>query len=352
MHLVVKPDTNERKIAMFKNGHLRLLMSLAGLQQIGLNEDPDTSWIVPPVLTSDQLKQFVDLIKKYEFSPPVFDDGQEAEDFIRRKSASSAAKRHALDNEDGNVVESDEEELLFPAGGPTARRADALEQLKKTRRRRRKSNSGDEGEPSIMEEKRQQRAEERKARELEKLRKIKSDLFVHDSDDESDNERDRIFFEQEEKIRQRQKIAAMKELLGVGKSETQKNTERNSINMGRKRRAVNISSGSEESGSDSEKEGGVRTHGKSTRERTVTPFSSPHLRSSQTKRIRLSREGSQSQQESPAGDVNEEKMDHEISNVVGGIVHSQDEDEDAPVSKMARGRRHMAGFLIDSSDED
>ena len=51
---------------------------------------------------------------------------------------------------------------------------------------------------------------------FEKNRKIKSELFVHDSDEESDEERDKAFFEAEEKLRQKSKIAIMKELLGVG----------------------------------------------------------------------------------------------------------------------------------------
>jgi replication fork protection complex subunit Tof1/Swi1 len=360
IYVVVKPDSDARKLAMFKNGHLRLLMTLLGLQRMSIDDEPDTVWIVPSPLTADQLKQSLDLIKQNEFSPPVFDDGREAEDFIRRKSAGSAAKRRqAFDDEDDNDIDSDEEGLLFPAGGPTAmKKSDALELLKKSRRRRRKSGTWDE-EPSITEEQRRKREEARKARELEKQRKIKSELFVHDSDDETDEERDRIFFKQEE-IRQRQKIAAMKELLGVGKSKIKETSKPSSTSTGKKRRASDISSDSEK-GSTNEEESVPRTRERSSStasdesedEATDTLLSSPHPRSSQTKRIRLSSERAGSRQESPTREVNGKKKGQEASDFGMHKIddEDEDEDEDVPVVKAVR-RRQVAGFLVDSSDEE
>ena len=211
----MQPRSDAVKAAMFKNGHLRLLMTLVGFQRIGADDEPDSPWMVPSGLSADQLKQSLDLIKQNEFNPPVFDDGKEAEDLIRRKSAGTAARRRtAFDNESDNAIDS-EEEFLFPAGGPTAmKKSAALEALKKTRRRRRKSGSGDEEDGGVTEEQRKIRADARRARELEKLRKIKSDLYIHDSDEESDEERDRAFFEQEEKLRQR---TALQHLQGVQK---------------------------------------------------------------------------------------------------------------------------------------
>jgi replication fork protection complex subunit Tof1/Swi1 len=347
---------------MFKNGYLRLLMTLVGLQRMSTDEDPDTVWIVPSTLTADQLMQSLNLIKQNEFSPPVFDDNREAEDFIRRKSAGNATKRRqAFDDEDDNSIDSSEEEYLFPAGGPTAtKKSDALERLKKLRRRRRKSGSADEEEPSITEEQRRKREEARKARELEKLRKIKSELYVHDSDDETDEERDRIFFEQEE-IRHQQKIAIMKDILSVGMSNTEDTLGYNSISTGKKRRASSISFDSEASDDEDGDVLRAREHSSSTArgqsevEATDTPLSSPHLRSSQPKRIRLSSEGMGSQPESPAEDTNGKGRDQEMSEIGKGSVDiDKDEDEDEedfPIAKTTR-RRHIAEFIIDSSDEE
>jgi replication fork protection complex subunit Tof1/Swi1 len=347
---------------MFKNGYLRLLMTLVGLQRVGIDEEPDTVWIFPSPLTADQLKQSLDLINQNEFSPPAFDDGREAEDFIRRKSAGSAAKKRQAFDEDDNSIDSGEEEYLFPAGGPTTmKKPDALERLKKMRRRRRKSGSADEEEPSITEEQRRKRDEARKARELEKLRKIKSELYVHDSDDETDEERDQIFFEHEE-IRHNQKIAAMEELLGVGMLTTNGTLGHSSISTRKKRRASSISSDSEKA---SDEDGDVlraRGHssssmagGQSEDEATDTPLSSPHLRSSQPKRIRLMSEGKGGQPESPVEVTNRKGRDQEVPDIgKSGVDISEDEDDDDdfPVVKTARRRRHMAGFLIDSSDEE
>ena len=115
---MVKPSDEKCKLAVFKNGHLRLLMTLIGFQRDGENDDPAASWSIPPSLSSDQLKQSLDLIKKSEFSPPTFDDGREAADFIRRKSAGAAGRRAVFDDEDEGIDEDEDEEPLFPAGGP------------------------------------------------------------------------------------------------------------------------------------------------------------------------------------------------------------------------------------------
>ena len=140
---MVKPDDENCKVAMFKNGYLRLLLSLIGFQRVGDNDDSDASWTIPPTMSADQLKQALDLIKKFEFSPPTFDDGRGAADLIRRKSAGTTSRRAAFDDEDDGIDDDDDEELLFPAGGPTPmNRSDVLKELKKTRRRKRKGRNG------------------------------------------------------------------------------------------------------------------------------------------------------------------------------------------------------------------
>ncbi|KAL1874382.1 hypothetical protein VTK73DRAFT_408 [Phialemonium thermophilum] len=192
--ITIRPDNDARRTAMFKNPHLRLLMKLVGMERRTptLEETPESGWVFSPNTTADALKQSLDLIGKAEFNPPVFDD-ESAADQLRRKPA----PRKRISDEDGDVDDLlDDDDLLFPMGGPTARKAidgdESAPATKKRRSRRRK----DEGE-GPTEEQLTERARKRREREREKARRIKSELYVHPSDDETDEERDREFFQRE-----------------------------------------------------------------------------------------------------------------------------------------------------------
>jgi replication fork protection complex subunit Tof1/Swi1 len=360
---VVKPDNDTRRIATFKNGHLRLLMKLVGLRRVGDDDDPEASWTVPSSLSADQLKEALSLIQKSEFSPPTFDDGEEAGDFIRRKSAETAARKKAVfDDEDDDLDDNDEEEFLFPAGGPTAmKKSDALKALKKSRRRRKKESSEDEG-TGLTDEQLEARAEARRQRELEKNRKIKSDLYVHDSDEEPDENRDRVFFEQEEKIRERAKITIMKELLNVGKdkgSTKSKSKKRQSDAISadeddededdladirpRKRQSSVISVDSDGDGHATGRSSSVARDNildKSDKEATDTPLSSPHTQTTKSKRRKVSGDD----EEATPATIEPTKSD--------AMEIDDDDDEDvAPVSRPIR-QRTRGGFIVDSSDEE
>jgi len=345
---------------MFKNGHLRLLMGLVGFQNLGEQDDPEGSWIIPSSLTADQVKQSLDLVKKYEFSPPVFDDGQEAGDLIKRKSAGTAARKKAVFDDDDDGIEDDDEELMFPAGGPTTmKKSDALDALKKKRRLRRRDSTEDGEDSGPSDEVLKARAEARRLKELEKNRKIKSNLYVQESDEEFDEERDRIFFEQEEKIRERSKITIMKELLAIGKEKS------GPAKKSKKRLSSAISAGSDDSGDDDilminsrkrhssalsdESDGepaGASERSASTAKDDVladsndeamdTPMSSSHSRPSPPKKRKITTN------DLPTSGGRSKDVAIELDN----------DDEDAmPVSRPPR-QRVRAGFIVDSSDEE
>jgi replication fork protection complex subunit Tof1/Swi1 len=341
-------------------------MTLIGFQRLGENDDPDSSWIIPSSLSADQLKQSLDLIKKFEFSPPVFDDGREAGDFIRRKSAgANSSRRKAVfdDEDDGIDDDHDDEDLMFPAGGPTAmKKSEALAALKKIRRRRKEGS--EEEDRGLTDEQLKARADARRERELEKNRKIKSELYVRDSDEESDAERDKIFFEQEEKLRQRSKITIMKELLGIGKlkdmsAETKTRKRLSSAvtsgsddddalaSRSRKRQSSAISIDSDDDVAEPHRRSSsTARHNASDEsmeeEATDTPMSSPHIRSSQSKRRKLSSEDEESTSET---------VKDSLKNATSMQVDEDETDEDVPVARPAR-QRVRAGFIIDSSDEE
>lgn len=181
---------------MFKNPHLRLLMKLVGMERLAptLDETMESTWIVPPGITAGMLNESLDLINKAEFSPPTFDNDESAADQLRRKAA--PRKRAVFDDgdDDDGLIDDNDDGILFPMGGPTVRKAIDGDTPRKKLVRRRRQRDGSEGP---TDEQLEERARKRKEKELEKARRVKSEMYVHASDDETDDERDKTFFERE-----------------------------------------------------------------------------------------------------------------------------------------------------------
>lgn len=304
-------------------------MTLIGFRRLGDDDDSNTPWIAPSDLRADQLKQALDLIKRAEFDPPSFDNGKNAEAQIRRVSAAANRRRVAYDDESDNGIGDDEE--LFPAGGPTPMtKSDALAQLKKTRRKRR----GSEEPDALSDEQLQARRRARQETELEKQRRIKSELFVHDSDDEDDVDKDRAFFEREE--RQRENVrkgmsAATPASRLAAKAMSQPN------NKG-KRRATQI----ESEDSDAAEEPSAVSSQSSRRPAGSDVEELPSdMRAASSKRARLDTEDLDSAPGSPAPGPEDVKM---------ADIDDDDEEEVVPVAR--RPRKTYGVFIEDSSEED
>ncbi|ERS99310.1 replication fork protection complex subunit Tof1/Swi1 [Sporothrix schenckii 1099-18] len=214
--ITIRPSDDACKKAMFKNSHLRLLMQLVGMERLApsIDETPESTWIFASHITADELEESLEFINRAEFDPPTFDNNQSAEDQLKRKTAprKKAVYDDDGEDEDGRI----DDEMLFPAGGPTARNVveDGLDGKRRTIRRRRKKTDEDGNElEGLTEEERDARARLRRAKELEKARRIKSDVYVHASDDETDDEKDREFFAREEATRKRIHSAVQQSLL-------------------------------------------------------------------------------------------------------------------------------------------
>lgn len=196
--LAVNPDSQQRREAMFKNNKLRLLMTLVGFQRLGLDEDVNASWIIPSSVESSRLSEALESIKRYEAEALVLEDGRTAEDYIRRKTTARPRGDQEGASADDDNSEGDDD-FQFPSGGPTTRKSDALEELKAARRRKRR----DAGE-DLSDTEREARRKARQEKNARMQRKVKSDLFVHGSDDEDNEERDKEFFAKEEERRRAQ----------------------------------------------------------------------------------------------------------------------------------------------------
>lgn len=219
--IIATPDTDSLRSATFKEARLRLLMTLSGMERLGIEDEPNATWIIPSSLTSAELRHTHDTIEQHRKNP-VFEYGDEdplsAKELLRRKPAEKAKKVEYDDDseDDGMVSDSDaDNDFLHPFSGPVDRpnaHHKALDALKAKRRKRRHSNPVNELDDETLEARRKAR---HKA-DLEKAGKVKSTEFVRDSDDDSDEERDRTFFAKEE-LRRKGQGEKIREAFAAGR---------------------------------------------------------------------------------------------------------------------------------------
>ena len=201
-------------------------------------------WNIPSALSAIDLREAVRVIEEKITHRQVLPEGKSIENLIVSKAAvtRSRSQRAAFDDENGEGSSASDggEDFLFPAGGPTTRKPDGSPAPTRRRRRLRRANdsegiAGDEVDEEA-EGARERRAEARRKAELDKRRKIKSDLFVRDSDDESDEEKDEEFFRLEEERRNR---AATTISAALGKRTTELSPKNDGEKAGKRRKGTN-----------------------------------------------------------------------------------------------------------------
>jgi replication fork protection complex subunit Tof1/Swi1 len=335
---VVKPDNEERRIAMFKDNKLRLLLDLIGFSRLGANDDPDATWIIPSSLTSTELQEAIDLIRKYEFDPPTYQDGKGPEAMLRSKTAAARRKVDWDDDSDGIDRESEVDHGEYTAGGPTVRKADDANRKVLKRRRRLRTPV----EPDDEEIERRVRARRKKEAE-------KSTELVHDSDDEDwDADKEAEFYAREEALRA-QNFAAFKKSLAMGSTE---------LAFAKKRKA-------EEATHENRKKR------KTPLPKKVGPFDLDD--SDDSEAVGNNGSGSSRAQSTEAGaildvDSEDEATDTPLSSqhapfpssITPTIAKEQDvvmmdadddDDDDSPVVRRSTTRKTRAGFVVDSDSE-
>ena len=327
---------------MFKNSHLRLLMTVSGFQRLGpaSEETRDSAWIIPGEVSAEHLKDTLHYINQAEFSPPTFEEGVVAENQLKRKTV--ARKKAAFDDdgeEDGIGFLDDD---LFQAGGPTVRKAiDDPAKPKKTKQRRKRR----DGEPDqdVIDEK----ARKRQEREREKARKIKSALYVKEGDDEFDSEEDEAFFSREREIAARAEKAAKSAALG--------NTETVAAAKPRKRKSEALLEESDDDGDEDEDEdddlgfakkilSSQEDGGESETDDTPVDVSDGEAR----KKRRLSVED---EEEDGVNDDEDVAMIAPVEKA-GEAAGLSDDDGEDEVPVPVRRPRVRGGFVIDSDDDD
>ena len=346
---VVRPTSHDIATAMFKNARLKLLMTLVGFERLGFEDAIDTTWIVPAALSSSELGGKLSIVERFEQSPWTSDDPDESpEDLLRRA-------RHTAKDEDEDVrrdafiddSEGDDglEDFMFPdnirsklpAGG-------ALEALKEARRKRKKT----EQEP-LDDDAAEARRRANQAAALERLRKIKSELYIHDSDEDMNEEESREFFAREEESRKRQAERVRQALKlaitdGGGKSKKRKSASKTDAPDKRRRH-----DDSEEDELPSDEDVDLTE---------AESISSPqHVDTSDEvmEDTPLSSQGHEAEDLSPAikGKALDELQQPPAETSIASKVNpeSADEDEDEVPVASSRRARYRAGFIVDSDDE-
>lgn len=319
-YISVRPTDEEVHMAMFKNAKLRLLMRLVGFEMTGEEDVLGAAWIVPSTLTATKLEDTKEILKQLELKPwaPKNGEGTAADLLKRAPNATTEGdelRRDAfIDDSEG---EDQLEDFLYPENLRQPSAKDAIAKLKESRKRKHVEDPLDD---DIFDAKR--KAKEEAA--LERRRRIKSDLYIRDSDDEMDEDERKEFFRQEEegRLRQEERIQnAMSQGVQMKEKAAKRKKADSDVDMENVNRLETASSqpypiGSEESGTED------------------TPLSSQKSASSNhLKEIR----------QPPATGPS----------LKGDSIEDEDgaDEENEPVVSTAR-RRVRAGFIVDSDDDE
>lgn len=211
-YAVVRPDSDACRTAMFKNAKLRLLMTQVGFERLGMEDVLGATWIIPSSISGTDLDDSYKLVEDAIKEPLIDADGYDPRAQLRRKRSDEEEAPRAEFIDDSEGESNVEEEFLYPANP----RSKLDLPNKPGKKLRRKKDQGKE-DKILDEETLEARRLAREQAALERRRKIKSEAYIRDSDDESDPEADKAFFAQEAERRKRNERHIM-EALKLGKT--------------------------------------------------------------------------------------------------------------------------------------
>jgi replication fork protection complex subunit Tof1/Swi1 len=362
--IFVSSDTDERKEALFKDKYLRLFLTTLGLHRLGTAEDTEASWVIPSEVSANQLQDAVEKIQQAEFDPPNFEEGQLAQDLIRKKSTGRQGQTFDSDSESEREIDG----LMFPPNQREARQEGGDRPKKKRRLTRR-------NQAELTEEQVEERAKERRRQERERNSKIKSQLIVEESDDE---EGDEEFFRLEEERRKKTAGMIRSQLLkeAEGDKAKQKKKKKRSADdsedgeesaSASKKRKTFSDDGNGDSGYEEVSDDDIRMAFDSEDESNIDS-DDPEVQAAQSEAEKDMRNGtglevtpstSPTLSDDAAGGpgglpLNEVSGNATAGRVIAGFEITEDDEEDEePVVKPVVQRRNVrAGFIIDDSDDE
>jgi replication fork protection complex subunit Tof1/Swi1 len=349
---VIRPASDEIRTATWKNAKLKLLMTLCQLERLGAEDKPHATWIVPSALTSAHLEELQSIIEKYLETPWTDVSGVKPEDLLRRVKTITTA--YAEDDEpprDAFIDDSEGsdhlEDFMFPDN--VRSKSDALDELRK-KPKKRKLMRKNAAEP-LPEDELDERRKAREQAALDRRRKIKSELYIRDSDEEMDEEENRAFFAREEENRKKQAQRVLA-ALSVGRTEESARKKRKSEggddDATDKRRRQ---SESEDERMDDDEEDEMEIMGAESdsppQQRAATSDDdldvedTPVSSQSQASHAELGKDA-------PLQEIPQPRLS---SLAVTKGKEAEDSDDELPTLTSQR-RRVRAGFILDDSDED
>ncbi|KAJ5778524.1 hypothetical protein N7520_001770 [Penicillium odoratum] len=338
--------------AMFANAKLRLLMGVVGFERIGVEDVPGASWVIPPTLKSSDLRDSITNISQTLVNPIPEGSAEDPRTLLTRKNV-SARNSEAHDIHDVKFGSDSEGEDTVPDGimfPPNPRsKSNALDELRKKRKKKSKADS--EQEP-LDDETIEARRQSRLSNALARQQKIKSDLFIHASDDESDAEADAEFFRLEEGRRLAQAENVKKALLtGIVEKSVAKGKKKASVRKrqsdtagsvaeSKRRRRGSVSAGS---GADSDGDDDI----------LMTNMGAQSPGSPQEASTSRDAEENEDTPLTSAEDDMDFDEDFAISrnrNLKPSVAETDadPDEEDAPI---VSSRRRLGGFVIESDSE-
>ncbi|KAK5075075.1 Topoisomerase 1-associated factor 1 [Lithohypha guttulata] len=380
-YISVTAGRDEIKIATFKNARLKLLMKLVGMvEEINDKSDtPDATWIVPSTVSASHLRDSKEAITQYSIThwQPENEDDQ-PEDLLRRIRKDNRVTRSYEDvNEDGeaprdNFIDDsegddgplpEESEFLFPDNPRRSKSAlDQLREKRAAKSKKRKQRSDDENDNSEDDAARQERRRRRQEAVLARRQKFKSEAYIRDSDDETDEEADKLFFAKEEELRKAQAAKVKGQMISSGAAE-----EVDEATLTKRRKIMARLQG--EDGSDEEDENvemdeapeqgsalpsslpSRNTDVESDQDEDTPPSSPPPTKSStqaRRKALQELRQGKQVKVPAPGGKIG--AVDEDASD--SDLDIEDEEDTIVPASQLATARRSRGGFVVEDDEEE
>ncbi|KAI9719692.1 MAG: Topoisomerase 1-associated factor 1 [Chrysothrix sp. TS-e1954] len=211
--ILLTPPSPESRTATQRDKYLRLLLTVIGLHRLDYSDSTDSdhscAWTIPSDLSATTLTTTISLISATEFAPPSYPDNKSAQDFTRRKADTLPSRpHHTTTTTDPNDSEGSTHSTLSALEASLSHRnPDPLNwhtspdpQKPPTGKRKRKRRT--DGDAALTDAAAAVKRETRRQHEAERIGKIKSALYITKSDDESDEEGDRAFFEREARMRE------------------------------------------------------------------------------------------------------------------------------------------------------
>jgi replication fork protection complex subunit Tof1/Swi1 len=191
-------DDTDKKTSMNKDGKFRLLLDMIGFEVPYLNHE---RCILPGTVPISRIETAIRYLKIYMVET-IDLNGRFAAEFLKNPQQARAKRdQYEMDSgvddsstDDGMEAFNDSRFAALPEEEREKRKAQPKKSSSSKKRKKNgksKSNGKDNEEAAAA----------RQRREYEEMRNIKSSLMISPSDDESDEERDREFFESEARLR-------------------------------------------------------------------------------------------------------------------------------------------------------